>query len=349
MRDPSGKGFSGEGPSIRTVSVLIQSLCVPCRNRCRHCLLSWDGRTEGSGWERSVRLAERFLGEFRKELPGIEASFAFGYAMEHPHLADALRTLRRLGSPMAGFLQCDGMAMRDAEECARLMELLCGEGIRQLNFTLYGLEEYHDQFAQRRGDFALLLRMMRAAGEAGLPFTTGIMLTKENLSGADALTDLLLEAGSARVALILPHGEGRGEALEAVRVTCGDLARLSPQTRALLNERLYRPESAWIGEPGPETEWKRQILISLRQENIEEYEGRSALNVLREIEALDENYYAAFPSFAELAGMYGDPKGERLYRLRDLYAHYRRLYAREQGLKIYDVTDERLSGSRRFG
>ena len=48
---------------MQTTSVLIQSLCVPCGNYCRYCLLSWNGRVEGAGWERSVRLAERWLRE----------------------------------------------------------------------------------------------------------------------------------------------------------------------------------------------------------------------------------------------------------------------------------------------
>ena len=86
----------------------------------------------------------------------------------------------------------------------------------------------------------------------------------------------------------------------------------------------------------------------MRQDNIEDYEKRSALDLLREIEALDDRYYGAFPSFGELAADYGDAAGEKLYGIRDLYHRYRRLYARDHSLELYDVTDERQSGSRRF-
>ena len=34
--------------------------------------------------------------------------------------------------------------------------------------------------------------------------------------------------------------------------------------------------------------------------------------------------------------------------LQNLFAHYRRLYARETGAAPYDVTDERQTGSRRY-
>lgn len=333
---------------MQTTSVLIQSLCVPCCNRCRYCLLSWDGRVEGADWERSVKLASRFLRELREQLPQIHSSFAFGYSMEHPNLREAIRTLRGLGSPTASFLQCDGMRMRTEGECRELMEMLLAEGVRQLNFTVYGREDHHDRFAGRRGDFALLGRMMGAAREAGLPFSIGIPLTGENCSQADQLVQEMKSTGAGEVRLFIPHGEGRGETMEPLRLCRRELEQLAPETRSLLNGEIYRTEADWLKEAEPLRETRRQILISLRQDNIEDYEKKSALDLLREIEALDERYYGAFPDFRELAAEYGDGAGDRLYRIRDLYHRYRRLYARDRNLQLYDVTDERQSGSRRF-
>ena len=141
---------------MQTTSVMIQSLCVPCFNRCRYCLLSWDGKAEGANWDQSVEIAERFLRELRQQRPEIEGSFTFGYSMEHPDLKEALRTLRRLGSPMAEYMQCDGMKLRNETECRELMQLLRAEGVKQLNFTVYGLSDYHDRFAGRKGDYELI-------------------------------------------------------------------------------------------------------------------------------------------------------------------------------------------------
>lgn len=332
---------------MKTASVMIQSLCVPCRCRCRHCLLSWSGRTEGAEWGRSVRLAERFLQELRESRPELSCAFSFGYSMEHPELREALRTLRRLGSPTAEFLQCDGMKMRDEIQCGELMRLLREENVKKLNFTFYGLPEYHDRFAGRPGDHALLLRMIAAAGEHGLPFTAGICLTAENPGDMDELTAILRDRGCEKVSLFVPHEEGRGRALAAVRCRERDLDRLSPETCGLLDPKVYRPEGEWLREAEPLREERRSILISLRRENIEDYESRSAASVLAEVEALDEGYYSAFPSFRELAERYGDPEGEKLYRIRDLYHHYRLLYGEEHRLPVCDVTDERFSGSRR--
>ena len=332
---------------MRTTSVLIHSLCVPCYNHCRYCLLSWNGKAEGADWDRSVALAERFMDELRDQQPEIRSGFSYGYSMEHPDLKGAIRTLRRLGGPTADFLQCDGMKMRNDTECIELMGMLHDEGIKRLNFTLYGLSDYHDRFAGRKGDFELLLRMMRAAKASQLPFSTGIPLTAENIHEVDRLVSVLQDHGSEKVFLTIPHEEGRGKLLRDVRLSMQGFLELSAETQKLLNATLYRTEGDWLRDPEPIHDTRRMIMIALRADNMDAYESRDVMSILREIEALDETYYAAFPSFQELAKIYGDPDGEKLYRIRDLYYHYRTQYAQDHDIRVYDVTDERQSGSRR--
>lgn len=333
---------------IQTKSIMIQNLCVPCYNHCRYCLLSWDGKEVGTKWERGIKLAERFLSDLREKRPDANASFSFGYSMEHPKLKEAIRTLGRLGSPMAEFLQCDGMRMRDESQCRQLMQMLKEEGIKSLNFTAYGLRDYHDRFAGRQGDFELLFRMMGAAYEAGISFSTGIPITKENIQEIDELVDILNCAGNNKIMLFIPHEEGRGKTLNKARLEQQDLLRLSPETLSLLNRSIYKTEAEWLNSSETLQMTNRAIIISLRADNIDDYEKRDALSVVEEIERLDEEYYSAFPTFEELAKKYGNYEGNALYRIRDLYHHYRLLFAEEHKLKLYDVTDERLSGSRRY-
>ena len=332
---------------MRTEALMIQTLCVPCACRCRYCLLSWDGRPVGVPWERSCRLAERLIPEARQARPGLNVSFSFGYSMEHPALREALRFLRRIGSPQAGFLQCDGMRQRDEAECAALASLLREEGVRAVNFTFYGLPAYHDGFAGRAGDFALLLRMLEAAANAGLDPSAGIPLNDENIDQADELIRILLQAGCGRLSLFIPHEEGRGAFLAPHRLREGDLDRLFPENRPLINRDLYRAEAAWLREPPPKAE-RRALLLSLTPNVIDRYEVSSAEDLIQELERLDDVYENAFPPFEELAKLYGDPDGDRLYRFRDLHRRYQRLFAQEHRLHLYDVTDERQSGSRRY-
>ena len=333
---------------MRTVSILLQTLCVPCACRCRHCLLSWSGKPVGVSWERGQAFALRFKEWQETHSPELSFHFSFGYSMEHPQLREALRFLRRIGSPEAEYLQCDGLAMRGEAQCAAFSEMLVEEGVKHLNFTFFGLSEYHDRFAGRQGDFDLLLRMIRAAQKTGLTVSAGIALNAENAAQADALAALLRQAGCETIRLSVPHGEGRGAALEAVRLTEQAFQRLSAETQALLNRMLYRPEREWLSPGSFTEETKRSLLISLRTDNIERYASMDFAALVSEIEALDDAYYAAFPTLPELAERYGNSSGDRFFRQRDLYHHYRRLCAKEFGIAVYDVTDERQSGSRRF-
>ena len=334
---------------MKTESVLLQSLCVPCANRCRYCLLSWDGVSVGAPWDRSVELARQYKAWIAEHRPELRFSFAFGYSMEHPDLRGALRTLREIGSPQSDFLQCDGMRMRSPAECAALTAMLAEEGVKQLNFTFYGLRDYHDRFAARPGDFDLLLRMARAGKDAGLKVSVSIPLTAESAPQADPLLALLREKTACdRIFLFVPHSEGRGAGIQNIRFSTDDLQILSADALSLLNRELYRPEEEWITGPWYREETKRTLLLSLRGDEPERWEKRSPGEWIAEAEALDEAYYAAFPSFLALAERYGDPDGKRFYRQRDLFHRYRRLYAAEFGVQVYDVMDERRTGSRRY-
>lgn len=328
---------------MKTISIMIQSLCVPCFNHCRHCLLQWDGKVHGVSWKR----AEAFTERFQREVNDLRSALYFGCSMDHPDMREALRFLRRTGSPAASFLQCDGMRMRNEAECAQWVNMVKEEGVTDLNFTVYGQEAYHDAFAERSEDHAYLLRLMKTGIKAGLHCSAGILLTKENVTMIDAVIKELREIGCSDMRLFLPHEEGRGKYLQDVRIEKADLQKLSPFAQSLLNQEIYRTEAEWVKDPGPE-ETVRTLLVSLTPETIDHYEAITGYQLICELEELDDAYYASYPSFASLCAQYGDTKGMCLYSRRDLFYHYRRMYAAEHDIRVYDVTDERHSGSRRL-
>ena len=188
---------------MRTTSIMVQNLCVPCSCRCRYCLLSWDGRPVGISWDKGASFAQRFINEVRHSHPEIHISFTFGYSMDHPRLREAITFLKEIGSPQAQFLQCDGMRMRNEAECDDLMRVLKEEGVQDLNFTFYGQKEYHDRFASRKGDYDLLMRMIRAALSHGLQVSAGIPLTAENISQADVLTKKKKKHGVEKITMFV--------------------------------------------------------------------------------------------------------------------------------------------------
>ena len=335
--------------SVKTASIMVQNLCVPCSCRCRYCLLCWDGKAVGVDWARGAAFAQRIRAWQKENMPEAGFSFSFGYAMEPEDPVQALRFLRKIGSPQAEFWQCDGMHMRSEAECEALAALLAREGVKHLSFTVYGQAAYHDRFAGRAGDHALLMRMLRAACAADLQVSVRLPLTKESAPQADRVIGEALEkAPGAKVSLFIPHSEGRGAALEGIRFSGTDQSSLSPEAFSRLNHEIYRPEGEWLLPGAFKAETQRMLLISLRRDNAERLEKEDAGSLIQWLEDLDERYYAAFPALPELAARYGDSSGARYFSQRDLFAYYRRLYARETGLKVYDVTDERQCGSRRY-
>ena len=333
---------------MKTESLLIQTLCVPCACRCRYCLLSWDGRTTGASYDRSQRYAQAFYDWLRAHRPEIAFHFSLGYSMDHPRLPQAIDFMRATGSVGSTYLQMDGLRLRDQAETDRWLAEVAQHGIKELHFTFYGLQAYHDAFAGREGDFDYLLRLAAASQQQGLDISAGISLTHESTPQVDALLKQLQNIGFTRLWLFVPHEEGRGVCLNEIRFSSKDWALLSPQAQALLNRRIYRTEGEWVqtGDFAP-TE-KRMLLLTLTPDNIGTFENMGFDDALAYLEGLDDAYYALVPPLADLAARYGDADSPLFYRQRDLYHHYQKRYLAENDLHVYDVTDERQCGSRRY-
>ena len=333
---------------MQTVSVNVSNLCVPCCNRCRYCLLSWDGKLRGVDYGRSTAYARRFYDWLRENRPELSFAFYFGYSMEHPKLLDSISFLREIGSPGGQFLQLNGMKFRDDNEIRELLTALKAHGIALINLTFYGTREYHDRFAARSGDFNYLMAILRTAGEVGLAVEVGISLTRENAKQAGDLMEQLRRYSPTHIFCFVPHAEGRGETLESVRLRQSDYECLPDEVKALFNRGKYRSEGERVRMNSFSEPTKRVLTLNLSPENIDRFEQQEFSETIRSLEKLDDDYYAAIPDLASLAKRYGDPDGECFYSQRDLYLKYQRRYILEHNLALQDVNDERFCFSRRF-
>lgn len=332
---------------MRTVSINVMNLCVPCENRCRYCLLSYDGKTHGVDYQRSQRYAQRFYEWLQENRPDLSFLFGFGYSMEHPDLLEAITFCQRIGSATGEFLQFDGMKFRTDEDLEILLQQLKEHGIRLIDLTFYGTEIYHDRFAARTGDYRLMMRTLAQANKIGLDVTVSIPITHEN---ADQLDDLIAELEqhlTQRIVCFVPHSEGRGRLLDPIRFSAEDYGNLSENVQKQLNTNRFKTESNWLKCGFPANE-KRVLTVTLTPENVDFFEGMSFEETITHLEKLDDDYYAAIPTVEELAKLYGDPNGDRYYSARDLYLHYQRRFITDHNIKIYDINDERQCFSRRF-
>ena len=268
--------------------------------------------------------------------------------MEHPELENAIRFCQSIGSITGEFLQFDGMKFRSDAELEALLTKLKSLGVKLIDLTFYGTEQYHDRFAARHGDFRLMVHTLRIAVQLGLEVSVSIPLTGENCSQIDALLNILEQNGASRFTCFVPHSEGRGRLLDKVRLTLIEYEALSKRVKARLSRERFKTEREWIVTQALPCPDKRALTLTLRPDNVDFFENLSFTDTVSYLEKLDNTYYQAVPSFRELMGLYGDKTGTKMYSARDLYLHYQRKYIAEHNLQIYDINDERQCFSRRF-
>lgn len=268
--------------------------------------------------------------------------------MDHPRLFETIDFLQSIGSVTGEFLQLDGLRSRNTEEITQWMSGLKAHRVKKVNFTFYGLEDYHDRFAARQGDFDYLSSLARSAIEHELEVSAGIPLNSENSESIDALIEHLQDLGISQVFLFVPHEEGRGIHLQSIRFSEENYMQLGKNARRLFNRNRFKTEGEWVRTGAFMPVENRMLLISLTPDNIENFEEMSFAEAIRYIEELDDEYYRQIPTIENLARHYGDPDGKQFYGQRDLYRHYQKIYIRDHQLEIVDVTDERFCGSRRY-
>lgn len=332
---------------MKTVSINVMNLCVPCENRCRYCLLSYDGKISGVDYKRSEAYAKRFYDWLRINRPDLSFLFGFGYSMEHPDLLEAIDFCQSIGSATGEFLQFDGMKFRSDSDLGKLLCQLQEHRIKLIDLTFYGTESYHDRFAARAGDYHLMMNTLKQANKVGLDVTVSIPITHENADQMDALIAELEQYQTQRIACFVPHSEGRGRRLDPIRFSVEDYNKLSENVRNRLNTNRFKTEWEWLQTGFPIDE-RRMLAVTLTPDNIAFFEGLPFEDTIAYLEKLDDDYYSTIPTVTELAKIYGDPNGDRYYSARDLYLNYQRRYIADNGIEIYDINDERQCFSRRF-
>ncbi len=333
---------------MQTTSISVSTLCIPCENRCRYCLLSWDGKLLGADYERCRQYAEGFWNWLKEKRPEISFQFYYGYAMEHPQLTDAIDFAKKIGSAGGEFLQLDGLKFRQPDELGQWLQCIQAHGVGTIDLTFYGTGEYHDRFAGRKGDFRYMLEILGQANALGLNVNISIPITGENADQMEQLLDMIDGFTVHNLRIFIPHREGRGASLENIRLTLPELEKLSPRVRSHINGARYKSEGQWIRDGIFATPQKRMLGMSLSPDNIAFFENLPYEDTIAYLEALDDEYYRAMPALEVLAQRYGDPDSQKIFDQRDLYLYYQSKYIREHQLKLYDINDERQCFSRRF-
>ena len=107
----------------------------------------------------------------------------------------------------------------------------------------------------------------------------------------------------------------------------------------------HRTEAEWISlGQFPEAEG-RSLTLALMPDNIDRLEAMEPADIIRELEAIDDAYYAAIPSVSELVDTYGRKDNQQLFRYRDLVLQWQKRYLLEHPISVPDMNDETHSFS----
>ena len=329
---------------MKTLSVNIENLCAPCHCGCRHCLLNSQHRATGVAYQTGEAFARKFFHWMKENYPEQIGMYYVGYCMDFPELPQYIKYFKEQTG--MDHLMFDGMSIRTPEETEELLLNIRDAGIRELHFTFYGTETYHDRFAGRKGDFAYMMQVARLAQAMELKVTGGIMLTRENKDQMEDLFAQLRDSGVQDLAVILPHAKGRGEAMSHLHLREEDLQDLPKYIQDMLPANRYRTEKQWIQEGNFPKATGRHVTLALTPENIDRLEAMDPGEIIRELEAMDDCFHSHFPEISTLAAEYGQPENTQLFRYRDLVLQWQKRYMKDHPI-FPDMTDESGSFSTR--
>lgn len=324
---------------------------IPCSCACRYCFFRSCKKANGIEYNRGKKIAERFA-HWRNEKGTSEffLCYAISHCADYPELIDNIEFNKSLDFIGAKYLQINGIRYRNDFELIHYLEKVKEAGIVYVDTTFYGLEKYHDYFANREGDFAYLINIAKAVKSVGLALQPTVFVCEENKNEIFDLIELLKEYAGAncKVHTALQDYRGNGENLEGIRLTKQSYEMLHDNVKETINISRYKTEEEWLKGNSFSQYTSRNLVLALCPDNIDMLETMTCDEIINYLIGLDERYYNAIPDIGLLVKLYGNRNCQKLYRQRDLLWKWQKQYIKDNKLELHDVTDERLCGSMRF-
>lgn len=331
---------------MRTKSINVFNQCLPCYNRCKYCLLSYNGKELGISYKRGLEYSKKFMQYLKENHPEIHFMHYLGSAMESEKISEIINDMREVNSPMSEFLQYDGTEFKSDEELLNVLKSIKASGIKLIDLTFYGLREYHDAFSGRPGDFDYMMKIIDFSRVIGLNVEISIAAFKDNLNQFATLVKIFEEKLANEIFIFTPNIGGRGLNFIDKKINLDDYYNMCDSVKKYFNRDTNKTPKEWKEDNLPEVN-SRMLHLSLLPKNIERLEKQTFKDTLLELEKMDEDFYNLIPSFNQMLDRYVDPNDNNLYTKKDLYAQYRRRYIKENGLDVKDI-DERYNYSLRY-
>jgi MoaA/NifB/PqqE/SkfB family radical SAM enzyme len=282
-------------------------------------------------------------------LGDFELSYNIGHCADYEQLSDNILLNKRFAFVGWSFIQINGIGLKDDNSLDRYFSTLKEVGVKSIDATFFGLPEFHDNFASRKGDFAYLLRIIEYANKYDIKAQPTMPIFENNKDQIEEVINILSEyIADLKPSIFLHDYRGDGENFESVRLKKSFFEKLPEQIKGAINISRYKTEKEWLEND----EWtvydKRWLTLSLNPETVKTTEKMTCDEIMKYLIKTDESYYAVIPDIYELSKLYGDYSNEKLYRERDLRWKWQKAYLKEHKIEMRDITDERYSGSLRY-
>jgi len=246
----------------------------------------------------------------------------FDGSLPNDQLVDYISFKNAYDLPGKDYMSLNGLPLYSQEELRNLLSILSQTGIRVVNLSFFGIENIHDKFARRFGDFDYLLTIARIITEYGLLRSESIFLRKPTLKILPELVRMLDNIpGLAERHFSFFDYRGLAVKLDDERPEYTDITALPDNILENINFNTYRPEAEWYrrimsNELPMKTLRVHSIVVNNRNANYLEREPCD--KILASLQKREEQRRIIEPSLISLANIYGDKEGYKMYALRDL-------------------------------
>jgi radical SAM protein with 4Fe4S-binding SPASM domain len=169
----------------RAVPVMAHlHLTEKCNLECLHCYrigLPVGGEMNGAEWV-------RILDEIRAE-GALDLTFSGGEPFLHPEWRTVMGEAARMMFRFEIFQNGTVITPQD-------IEFLAGIGIKELSFSIHGVDDVHDRFVKKSGAFARAWPMVSVAVAAGIKTVVKMSVMRPTFPSIGALAELTREAGA---------------------------------------------------------------------------------------------------------------------------------------------------------
>lgn len=311
--------------ALKFSSVHIHSKLVACAHACRYCSMG-KKKLARLDPDRVHALLSRFL-EWEAE-SDISVGYILNYTADYDRrtlelLKDLSERFPRNYEPLRR-ITLGGLPMRSDEELADWLRERREFGCISAHGSLAGVGTIHDYWNGQSGNFDLILRTMRMAGEMGMALGARLFVTKSTLPSLGQLNDILdtLPEHDSNWRYAVPYFyAGWASRLEEERIDEATREALPEWLQDLLRaarsaEGACRSEREWIEVlRAASDDSEVGLILNVTEHNIDALERQSCADIIADLTTRTTAAYDAIPSRAELCERYGDRDGTKIYGL----------------------------------